>query len=90
MNRPQFVFRPNLKRPEDQRAWTQLQQIPAGQRKQFLVDAILAEREADRLAQLVRQVVREELDRRPGSLPPPDEKEIPQQTLDFLTSLCSQ
>ena len=47
MKRPQYVFRPQLSIPDHRRAWTCLQQMPANQRKDFLVRAILAEEQRD-------------------------------------------
>lgn len=49
MKHPQYVFRPNLDDPQQRQAWTILTQIPSGQRKAFLVQAILATEQDDRL-----------------------------------------
>ena len=91
MKRPQYVFRPQLSTPDHRRAWTLLQQIPANQRKDFLVRAILAEEQRDAFKQILREVIREELARGvviQEPLKPTTEKEVPKQTLDFLASLC--
>ena len=61
MKRPQYVFRPNLNDPQHRRAWALLQQVPSARRKEFLVQAILATEQADRLEESIRRVVREEL-----------------------------
>ena len=61
MKRPQYVFRPNLSDPQHRRAWALLQQVPPAKRKEFLVQAILATEQTDRLEKSIRKVVREEL-----------------------------
>ena len=61
MKRPQYVFRPNLNDPQHRRAWELLQQMPSARRKEFLVQAILATEQTDRLEKSIRKVVREEL-----------------------------
>ena len=91
MKRPQYVFRPQLSIPDHRRAWTLLQQIPANQRKDFLVRAILAEEQRDTFKQMLRDVIREELVENTlvrQSSKHAAEKEVPKQTLDFLASLC--
>ena len=68
-----------------------LQQMPANQRKDFLVRAILAEEQRDAFKQILREVIREELARGvviQEPTKPTEEKEVPKQTLDFLASLC--
>ena len=61
MKRPQYVFRPNFNDPQHRRAWELLQQVPSAKRKEFLVQAILATEQTDRLEKSIRKVVREEL-----------------------------
>ena len=61
MKRPQYVFRPNLSDPQHRRAWALLQQMSSARRKEFLVQAILATEQTDRLEESIRKVVREEL-----------------------------
>ena len=90
MKRPQYVFRPNLNDPQHRRAWVLLQQMPSARRKEFLVQAILAAEQTDRLEESIRKVVREELQATSittsvSSLPP--ENAIPDSALDFLNSL---
>ena len=90
MKRPQYVFRPNLSDPQHRRAWVLLQQIPPAKRKEFLVQAILATEQADRLEESIRKVVREELQATSittsvSSQPPANA--IPDFALDFLNSL---
>ena len=90
MKRPQYVFRPNLNDPQHRRAWELLQQMPSARRKEFLVQAILATEQTDRLEKSIRKVVREELQAvnisNAVSNPPP-ENAIPDSALDFLNSL---
>ena len=90
MKRPQYVFRPNLSDLQHHRAWTLLQQTPPARRREFLVQAILAAEQTDRLEESIRKVVREEL--QVASItaavpsPPPDDT-IPDAALSFLNSL---
>ncbi len=90
MKRPQYVFRPNLNDPQHRRAWVLLQQMPSARRKEFLVQAILAAEQTDRLEESIRKVVREELQTASiatavPSLPPDDA--IPDSALNFLSTL---
>ena len=90
MKRPQYVFRPNLNDPQHRRAWELLQQMPSARRKEFLVQAILAAEQTDRLEKSIRKVVREELQTASiatavPSLPPDDA--IPDSALNFLSTL---
>ena len=90
MKRPQYVFRPNLSDPQHRRAWALLQQVPPAKRKEFLVQAILATEQTDRLEKSIRKVVRAELQAASittsvSSQPP--ENAIPDSALDFLNSL---
>ena len=90
MKRPQYVFRPNLSDPQHRRAWGLLQQTPSASRKEFLVQAILAMEQTDRLEKSIRKVVREELQATSittsvSSQPPANA--IPDSALDFLNSL---
>ena len=90
MKRPQYVFRPNLSDPQHRRAWELLQQMPSARRKEFLVQAILAAEQTDRLEKSIRKVVREELQavNITNAVPsPPPENAIPNSALDFLNSL---
>ena len=90
MKRPQYVFHPNLNEPQHRRAWELLQQMPSARRKEFLVQAILAAEQTDRLEKSIRKVVREELQTASiatavPSLPPDDA--IPDSALNFLSTL---
>ena len=90
MKRPQYVFRPNFNDPQHRRAWELLQQMPSARRKEFLVQAILAAEQTDRLEESIRKVVREELQTASiatavPSLPP--DVAIPDSALNFLSTL---
>ena len=90
MKRPQYVFRPNLNDPQHRRAWELLQQMPSARRKEFLVQAILATEQTDRLEESIRKVVREELQavNITNAVPsPPPANAIPDSALDFLSTL---
>ena len=90
MKRPQYVFRPNLNEPQHRRAWALLQQVPSARRKEFLVQAILATEQTDRLEESIRKVVREELQTASiaTAVPsPPSDDAIPDSALNFLSTL---
>ena len=90
MKRAQYVFRPNLSDPQHRRAWALLQQMPSARRKEFLVQAILAAEQTDRLEKSIRKVVREELQavNLAAAIPSQSPKDvIPDSALDFLNSL---
>lgn len=90
MKRPQYVFRPNLNDPQHRRAWELLQQMPSARRKEFLVHAILATEQTDRLEKSIRKVVREELQvvTLPGAIPRTRTTDIiPPSAINFLASL---
>ena len=90
MKRPQYVFRPNLSDPQHRRAWALLQQTPPARRKEFLVQAILAAEQTDRLEESIRKVVREELQTvniTAAVHAPPQDDAIPDAALSFLNSL---
>ena len=90
MKRPQYVFRPNLSDPQHRRAWALLLQTPSARRKEFLVQAILAAEQTERLEESVRKVVREELQTAniTAAVPsPPLDDAIPDAALSFLNSL---
>ena len=90
MKRPQYVFRPNLKDPQHRRAWALLQQTPSARRKEFLVQAILAAEQTDRLEEKIRKVVREELQTASITTSGPSQPQanaIPDSALNFLSTL---
>lgn len=90
MKRPQYVFRPNFNDLQHRRAWELLQQVPSARRKEFLVQAILATEQTERLEKSIRKVVREELQavNITNAVPsPPPANAIPDSALDFLNSL---
>ena len=90
MKRPQYVFRPNLNDPQHRRAWELLQQMPSARRKEFLVQAILAAEQTDRLEESIRKVVREELQVVTLTVAIPRTRStdiIPPSAINFLASL---
>ena len=90
MKRPQYVFRPNLSDPQHRRAWALLQQMPPARRKDFLIQAILAAEQTDRLEESIRKVVREELQTASITANVPSQPQvdaIPDSALDFLSTL---
>ena len=90
MKRPQYVFRPNLNDLQHRRAWVLLQQMPSARRKEFLVQAILATEQTERLEKSIRKVVREELQvvTLTGAIPRTRATDIiPPSAINFLASL---
>ena len=90
MKSPQYVFRPFIQKPSHRKAWDILQSMPAEARKDFLVQAIIAMEQTDRLEESIRKVVREELRAVNIAAPVPSQPQkgaIPDAALDFLNSL---
>lgn len=86
MNRPIFMFRPNLRNPEHRKAWEILQNVPEGQKNAFLVQAVLGTVQKEELERLLRRVIREEIQAVPVSAAS-REDQIPQEMIGFLDSL---
>ena len=86
MNRPIFMFRPNLRNPEHRKAWEILQNVPEGQKNAFLVQAVLGTGQKEELERLLRRVIREEIQAVPVSAASREEV-IPQEMMGFLDSL---
>ena len=89
MKRPQYVFRPNLDEPQQRQAWVTLNRVPSGQRKTFLVQAILATEQDDRLERIIRKVVQEEIQQLDLAAVPYEHTvdPVPAAAIDFLSSL---
>lgn len=86
MNRPIFMFRPNLRNSEHRKAWKILQNVPEGQKNAFLVQAILETVQKEELERLLRRVIREEIQAVPVSAVSREDA-IPQEMMGFLDSL---
>ena len=86
MNRPIFMFRPNLRNPEHRKAWEILQNVPEGQKNAFLVQAVLGTVQKEELEHLLRRIIREEIQAVPVSAASWEDK-IPQEMIGFLDSL---
>ena len=86
MNRPIFMFRPNLRNSEHRKAWEILQNVPEGQKNAFLVQAVLGTVQKEELERLLRRVIREEIQAVPVSAASREDK-IPQEMIGFLDSL---
>ena len=86
MNRPIFMFRPNLRNPEHRKAWEILQNVPEGQKNAFLVQAVLGTVQKEELERLLRRIIREEIQTVPVSAASREEV-IPQEMMGFLDSL---
>lgn len=86
MNRPIFMFRPNLRNPEHRKAWEILQNVPEGQKNAFLVQAVLGTVQKEELEHLLRRIIREEIQAVPVSASSREDA-IPQEMIGFLDSL---
>ena len=86
MNRPIFMFRPNLRNPEHRKAWEILQNVPEGQKNAFLVQAVLGTVQKEELEHLLRRIIREKIQAVPVSAASREDK-IPQEMIGFLDSL---
>ena len=86
MNRPIFMFRPNLRNSEHRKAWEILQNVPEGQKNAFLVQAVLGTVQKEELEHLLRRIIREEIQAVPVSAASREDK-IPQEMMGFLDSL---
>ena len=86
MNRPIFMFRPNLRNSEHRKAWEILQNVPEGQKNAFLVQAVLGTVQKEELERLLRRVIREEIQAVPVSAASQEDK-IRQEMMGFLDSL---
>ena len=86
MNRPIFMFRPNLRNSEHRKAWEILQNVPEGQKNAFLVQVILENAQREELETILRRVIREEIQAVPVSAASREDK-IPQEMIGFLDSL---
>lgn len=57
MKRPQFEFRPNRRLKLHQQAWEYLERVPAGQKNEYLVQAILCLESQKGLEKTLRKVL---------------------------------
>ena len=90
MNRPQFVFRPNLRDPAQRRAWQLLQAQPAGERSAYLAACITKASDLDAAQKELRTMLREELGKiqvTAAVAEPKAKKAVPKATLDFFSAL---
>ena len=90
MSRPEFTFRPNLKRASHREAWELLKAVPMREKSDFVVQVILENERRESLENTLRRVIREEL--KGISIQPvkQDEPSIPQGMMDFLASLTDE
>ena len=90
MSRPLFMLRPNLRNAEHRKAWEVLQAVEEGQKSAFLVRAILETVRKEELEQLLRRVIREEIQAVPSRPVQEPEAGIPQEMMGFLGSLLDE
>ena len=90
MNRPQFVFRPNLRDPAQRRAWKLLQAQPVGERSAYLAACIIKAGDLEAAQKELRAMLREELGKIQVAAMPAEskaKKAVPKSTLDFFSAL---
>ena len=90
MSRPEFTFRPNLKKASHREAWETRSRVPMREKSDFVVQAILENERRESLENTLRRVIREEL--KGTSIKPAkeDEQAVPQGMMDFLASLTDE
>ena len=90
MSRPEFTFRPNLKRASHREAWEILKAVPMREKSDFVVQAILENKRRESLENTLRRVLREELKAVPSRPVEQPEDAIPQGMMDFLAALTDE
>ena len=90
MNRPHFLFRPNMQNEEHRRAWRLLQKVPGGQKSAFLVRAILHMDQENSLETMLRRVLREEKATVAGQTDSSQETGLPDGMMGFLEALMDE
>ena len=90
MNRPHFLFRPNMQNEDHRRAWRLLQEVPEGQKSAFIVRAILQIEQEDRLETMLRRVLREEKVTVAEQTDSSQETGLPNGMLGFLDALMDE
>ena len=90
MSRPEFTFRPNLKKTSHREAWEILKAVPMREKSDFVVQAILENKRRESLENTLRRVIREELKGVSTQPVKQDEQAVPQEMMDFLASLTDE
>ena len=90
MSRPEFTFRPNLKRASHREAWELLKAVPMREKSDFVVQAILENKRRESLENTLRRVLREGLKAVPSRPVEQPEDAIPQGMMDFLAALTDE
>lgn len=89
MNRPHFLFRPNMQNEDHRWAWRLLQDVPEGQKSAFIVRAILRMDQAEGLEELLRRVLQEEGAAGSRRADPVQETGLPDGMMGFLDTLMA-
>lgn len=90
MNRPHFLFRPNMQNEDHRRAWRLLQEALEGQKSAFIVRAILQMDQEDRLETMLRRVLQEEKVTVAEQTDSSQETGLPDGMLGFLDALMDE
>ena len=87
MKRPQFEFRPNRRLKLHQQAWEDLERVPAGQKNEYLVQAILCLESQKGLEKTLRKVLTDPSVAVKGESLQKKQTEVPDEMLGFMASL---
>ena len=90
MNRPHFLFRPNMQNEDHRRVWRLLQEVPEGQKSAFIVRAILQMEQENQLETMLRRVLREEKVTVSEQTDSSQETGLPDGMLGFLDALMDE
>ena len=90
MNRPNFLFRPNMQNEDHRRAWRLLQEAKKKKKSAFIVRAILQMDQEDRLETMLRRVLREEQIAVSGQKDTVKETGLPDGMMGFLDALMDE
>ena len=84
MKRPQFEFRPNRRLKLHQQAWEYLERVPAGQKNEYLVQAILCLESQKGLEKTLRKVLTDPSVAVKGESLQKKQTEVPDEMLGFM------
>lgn len=90
MNRPHFLFRPNMQNEDHRRAWRLLQEVHEGQKSAFIVRAILQMEQENQLETMLRRVLREEKVTVSEQTDSSQETGLPDGMMGFLDALMDE
>lgn len=87
MKRQQFEFRPNRRSKLHQQAWEYLERIPAGQKNEYIVQAILCLESQNELENTLRRILADLSVVGMGTNQQKQQSEIPDEMMGFMQTL---